>query len=144
MSNPLGTTIGGSNVATLTIVNDIQNFTFGLPGSSPDYFVSEGGGALTLAIYRNGPTNGSISVGYATSSPANASVTNGFAVPGSNYIATSGRLNFVPGQTIQTIPVNILQGTTVDGPLSFQVVLTNASAGRQVGAPGIADVTILG
>jgi uncharacterized delta-60 repeat protein/uncharacterized repeat protein (TIGR01451 family) len=145
LSNAVNTTIGGSGLATLTIQNDIQNFTFGAPDSSPDYFVSEGGGSITLAVYRNGPTNGSVSVSYATSSPTNASITNGFAVPGTNYIPISGILNFAPGQTFQTIPpITIRQGVTVDGPLAFQVVLTNASAGTQIATPGIANVTIEG
>jgi uncharacterized delta-60 repeat protein len=144
LSNPVNTLIGGTNVETLTIQNTIQSFTFGLPGSSPDYFIGEGSGSLTLAIYRNGPTNGTVSVNYATYSPANASLTNGLAVPGTNYVPTSGTLTYGPGQTIQTIPVVIIQGTTVDGPLSFQVILSNPSTGTQVGSPGVAEVTILG
>ena len=71
---------------TLTIQNDIENFTIG----SPDYFVSEGAGSVTISVLRNGPTNGTVSVGYTTFSPTNAYGTNGFAIPGLNYGQTNG------------------------------------------------------
>jgi uncharacterized delta-60 repeat protein/uncharacterized repeat protein (TIGR01451 family) len=140
LSSPVGTSISGSNVETLTIQNDIQNFTM----TAPDYFVSEGAGSVTVSIMRNGPTNGTASVGYITVSPTNAYGTNGYAIPGLNYGPTNGTLTFAPGQTFQTIPIAIYQQNTVDGPETFQVFLTNASAGTQISTPGSALVTIIG
>jgi uncharacterized delta-60 repeat protein/uncharacterized repeat protein (TIGR01451 family) len=140
LSAPVGTTISGPTVETLTIQNDIENFTIG----APDYFVSEGSGSVTISVLRNGPTNGTVSVGYTTFSPTNAYGTNGYAVPGQNYGPTSGILTFGPGQTYETFPVNIYQRTTVDGSETFQVLLTNASAGAQISVPGAAVVTIIG
>jgi uncharacterized repeat protein (TIGR01451 family) len=140
LSNPTNTTISGSKVETLTIVNDIENFTL----ASSAYFVSEASGSVTLSIFRNGPTNGTVSVGYTTVSPTNAYGTNGYAIPGVNYGPTNGVLTFLPGQTFQTIPIAIYQQNTVDNPETFQVVLTNASAGTQIGSPGAAVVTIIG
>ena len=112
--------------------------------AAPDYFVSEGAGSVTVSILRNGPTNGPASVGYITVSPTNAYGTNGFAIPGLNYGPTSGTLTFAPGQTFETIPINIYQQNTVDGPETFQVVLTNASAGTQISSPAAAVITIIG
>ena len=100
LSNPTNTTIGGSNLETLTIVNDIENFTL----ANPDYFVSEGSSPITLSIFRNGPTNGTVSVGYTTVSPTNAYGTNGYAIPGLNYGPTNGVLTFQPGQTFRPSP----------------------------------------
>jgi uncharacterized repeat protein (TIGR01451 family)/uncharacterized delta-60 repeat protein len=140
LSKPIGTTISGAAVEPLIIQDDIQNFTMG----AQDYFVSEGAGFTTISVLRNGPTNGTVSVGYTTFSPANASSTNGYAVPGLNYAPTSGTLTFVPGQTLQTFPVGIYQQTTVDPPLIFDVVLTNASSGTQIASPNASVVTIIG
>ena len=132
LSDPLGTTISGPNVETLTIVNDIQNFTM----ASADYFVSEGSGSVTLSILRNGPTNGTVSVGYTTFSPTNAFGTNGYAIPGFNYGPTNGVLTFLPGQTLETIPIAIFQQQTVDNPESFQVLLTNQQPRNPNRQPG--------
>ena len=140
LTNPVGTTISGSNVETLTIQNDIENFTMG----APDYFISEGAGVVSVSILRNGPTNGAVSVGYTTVSPTNAYGTNGYAIPGFNYGPTNGVLTFAPGQTYETVPIAVFQQTTVDLPETFQVVLTNASAGTQISSPGAAVVTIIG
>ena len=140
LTNPVGTTISGSNVETLTIQNDIQNFTM----AAPDYFINEGAGVVSVSILRNGPTNGTVSVGYITVSPTNAYGTNGFAIPGLNYGPTNGVLTFAPGQAFQSVPIAIYQQNTVDVPETFQVVLTNNSAGTQISTPGAALVTIIG
>jgi uncharacterized repeat protein (TIGR01451 family)/uncharacterized delta-60 repeat protein len=140
LSNPQGTSISGSPVETLTIQNDIQNFTIG----AADYFVSEGVGTFSISVLRNGPTNGTVYVGYTTYSPTNAYGTNGYAVPGVNYIPVSGILTFGPGQYYETFPVTIIQEKTVDGPETFQVLLTNASPGTQISAPASTAVTIIG
>jgi hypothetical protein len=89
----------------LTIINDISAFSF----SSASYFVSEGAGSVTLTILRGGPTNTTATVSYTTYSPTNASDTNGYAVPNVDYVPTNGTLIFPPGETLETIPVTILQ-----------------------------------
>ncbi len=140
LSDPTGgATITGLTNETLTIVNDIADFSF----ASSDYFVGEGAGSLSLTILRGGPTNVAASVSYATYSPTNASETNGYAVPNVDYVPTSGTLAFPPGETLETIPITILQGTNVNPVESFQVLLENASPGTQIGVPGIANVGII-
>ena len=140
LTNPVGTTISGSKTETLTIQNNIENFTM----AAADYFVSEGDGLVLISIFRNGPTNGTVSVGYTTVSPPNAFGTNGYAIPNFNYGQTNGVVTFTPGQTVRTVPIAIYQQKTVDVPETFQVVLTNASAGTQISSPGGAVVTIIG
>ncbi len=130
--------IGGLTNEVLTIQNDIANFSF----SSANYLVSEGSSAVTLSILRNGPTNGTVSVVYTTYSPTNANETNGFAVPNVDYVPTKGTNVFVPGETLQTVPVDILQGTAVNRLETFQVLLENPSPGVQIGVPGTATVGI--
>ena len=83
-------------------------------------------------------------MGYTTVSPPNAFGTNGYAIPNFNYGTTNGVLNFAPGQTFASGAVAIYQRTTVDPPETFQVALTNASAGTQLSSPSAAVVTIIG
>ncbi len=97
LTNPVGTTISGPTVETLTIQNDIQNFTMG----APDYFVSEGAGSVTISILRNGPTNGTVSVGYTTVSPTNAYGTNGYAIPGSELRPHQRHADFRAGTDLR-------------------------------------------
>jgi uncharacterized delta-60 repeat protein/uncharacterized repeat protein (TIGR01451 family) len=147
LSNPLGNpppSLVSPTQAVLTIVNDIAAFSF----SSASYFVSEGSGTVTLTILRTGPTNGTATVYYSTYSPPGASETNGYAVPGVDYVpvTTNSALNplvFPPGETLETIPVTILQTSNVNPVLSFQVLLQNPSPGTQIGAPATATVGII-
>ena len=141
LSNPQnGATLGGSALETLTIVNDIPSFSF----NSANYLVGEGDGSVTVTILlQSGSTNASSSVGYTTYSPTNAAETNGYAVPNVDYVPTSGTVTFAPGQTIQTIPITIIQGKTVNGLEDFQVILTNASPGVQLGQPSLTTVGIV-
>ena len=141
LSNPTGgSLIAGLTEETLTIVDDIPSFSFG----KAEYLVNEGQGSVTLSILlAAGSTNAPSSVGYTTYSPTNANDTNGFAVPYVDYIPVSGTVNFAPGQTIQTVPITIIQGTTVNGLEGFQVILTNASPGVQLGVPSVTTVGIV-
>jgi uncharacterized repeat protein (TIGR01451 family)/uncharacterized delta-60 repeat protein len=130
LSNPQnGATIGGSPQATLTIENDLEFLSFG----SGSYFVNENAGSVTISILRNGPTNTSASVFYTTYSPPNADDANGFAVPNVDYTPSSNTLVFAPGATLQTIPIGIIQGNSVNGVETFQVKLENPSVGVQLG-----------
>ena len=140
LSNPTGgAVITGASNEVLTIVNDIADFSF----SSPSYFVGEGAGSVTLTILRGGPTNTTATVFYTTYSPTNASETNGYAVPNVDYVPTNGTLTFPPGETLETIPITILQGTNVNPLETFQVLLEDPSPGTQIGVPGTATVGII-
>lgn len=141
LSNPQGgASIGGLTQETLTIVDDIPSVSFG----ASTYFVNEGAGVVTLTILlQAGSSNADTSVSYLTYSPTNAADTNGLAVPNVDYVPTAGTVTFVPGQTFQTIPITIIQGTTVNSLETFQVVLTNATPGVQLGVPSVANVGIV-
>jgi uncharacterized repeat protein (TIGR01451 family)/uncharacterized delta-60 repeat protein len=141
LSNPQnGATIGGAAQEILTILNGIESFTF----TNSPYTVGEGAGTVTLQIVRNGPATNAASVNYNTFSPPNTTEAEGYAQPNIDYVPVSGTLNFAPNETFTTIPITIIQGNAVNGPLTFQVVLNNPSpAGVQVGPTSTASVTIL-
>jgi uncharacterized delta-60 repeat protein/uncharacterized repeat protein (TIGR01451 family) len=140
LSNPQGQAlIGGSGQAVLTIEDDLQFFSFG----SPSYFVNEGAGTVTISILRGGPATNTATVSYTTFSPPGADDTNGFAVPNVDYRPTSGTLRFASEQTLETIPVTIIQGHSVNSVESFEVLLDDPSGGAQVGYPAVTQVGII-
>lgn len=139
LSNPQGATLSGPSQEILTINNDIPDVSF----QNAVNFVNEGAGVINIFVVRYGPTNVSVTNSYATYSPVGASETNGYAVPGVDYVPTSGQLVFGPGVTLQSIPVTILQSTNVNGLITFQVALSNPSPGLQIGVPGTTTVGII-
>jgi len=141
LSAPSSGTIGSPSTAVLTILNNVQNFSW----SSSSYFVNEGGGSITLRINRGGPTDGPATVQYITYSPTNAFETNGLAEPNLDYQPTNFTVNFASGQAFATVTIPIYQSHVVKGPAIFQVLLTNSTpAGiTQIGVPGTNVVTIL-
>ncbi len=140
LSNPSnGATIGGAAQEILTILNGIESFTF----TNSPYTVGESNGTITLQIVRNGPMANAASVNYNTFSPPNTTEAEGYAQPNVDYVPASGTLNFAPNETFTTIPITIIQGNAVNGPLTFQVLLSAPlPLGVQVGPTSVASVTI--
>ncbi len=126
--------------AILTIVND--NF-FGNPTlSASAYFVNANAGNAIITVNRLGGSSQPISVDYTTS--------DGTAHNGTDYVGTSGTLNFQAGQFSQSFPVQIIPGgSPTNNDLQFTVSLGNAQptsgpgGGVTLGAPSSATVTII-
>jgi Calx-beta domain len=98
------------------------------------YAVAEDAGAVSLTVQRSDDTNSVVSVDYAS--------TNGTATAGLKYTAVSGTLTFAAGETNQTIVVPILNEGFVEGPKSFQVILSNPTGGAVLGVRTTAIVQI--
>lgn len=139
LSNPQPTTggpsIGGPTQEILTIINDIENFSF----AQSTYSVLEGN-MLSVYVNRAGVVTNTASVTYYTA--------NGTAQSNVDYVPVSGVLTFGPNVTQQSIPIQIPQGTVVNGPLTFSVILTNpvvsnSLAFAQIATPGTNTVTIV-
>jgi uncharacterized repeat protein (TIGR01451 family) len=140
LSNPqYGATIGGAAQEILTILNGIESFTF----TNSPYTVGESNGSVTLQIVRSGPMANAASVNYNTFSPPNTTEAEGYAQPNVDYMPASGTLNFAANETFTTIPITIIQGNAVNGPLTFQVLLSDPlPLGVQVGPTSVASVII--
>ncbi len=65
------------------------------------------------------------------------------ATAGLDYVETSGILSFIPGQTIQSFTVPILQDDIDDPNETIALFLTNPSRGAILGTPVDATLTIL-
>jgi uncharacterized repeat protein (TIGR01451 family)/uncharacterized delta-60 repeat protein len=140
LSNPQnGAIIGGAAQEILTILNGIESFTF----TNSPYTVGESNGSVTLQIVRNGPMANAASVNYNTFSPPNTTEAEGYAQSNVDYMPASGTLSFAPNETFTTIPITIIQGNAVNGPLTFQVLLSDPlPLGVQVGPTSVASVLI--
>lgn len=131
--------------ATPTPVTDYQNSCsyqqFGSPQTTTlcasTYSTSQTSGSVSLTVTRGGTPTGTISVHYATS--------NGTAVSGTDYTSQSGTLTWAENDaTWRTINVPVSNSKPFAGSKSFNVALTNPSAGTLLGSPGSATVSISG
>src|SRR5262249_34206302 len=86
---------------------------------------------ITVVLSKSSKT--ALSVRYTTS--------DGTAIAGVNYLQTSGTLNFRRGKTQATFYVQILQ-SAMTTPKTFNLVLSQPSAGATIGAPGSAVMTL--
>jgi hypothetical protein len=129
-----------STQATVTIANDDTSFQF----SAVNYSVTETGQSVTVTATRLGDNSSSISVNYATVDAASAqscAVANGLASSRCDYIPALGVLTFAAGQGSKTITIPIIADGYQEGDETFNVVLSNPSAGN-LGTPSTAIVTI--
>ena len=98
------------------------------------YEISEGVGLATLTLRRTGGTQGDVTVNYHTKG--------GSAVEGADYTGQSGVVLFHDGETQQTISIPISDDAEIEDLESFQVVLTNPTAGANLGIASTATVSI--
>ena len=123
-------------VGTATIVDNDGNQT---PPGPPtlaiyDVTVTEGSGSAVFRVGLNKHSGDVVTVVYATSDDT--------ATAGSDYAATSGTLTFEPGETRQTIPVEVLDDDEVEGDEILTVRLSdarNATLGDQEATGTIRD-----
>ena len=101
-----------------------------------DAWVAEGNdgtttAAVVVSLSQSRPRQ-AVTVNYATQ--------NGTAVAGTDYLATSGKLTFAPGETSKTIPVAVIGDRVVGADASFFVNLQGTKNAKV--ADGQAAVTI--
>lgn len=102
--------------------------------NAPTYMAAENGATLNITIQRIGGSNGTATVNYGT--------TNGSATAGSAFQATSGTLTFSSGETSKTVPITIIDNTSIDGNRNFGLAITSPTGGALLGSTTTAIVTI--
>ena len=100
-------------------------------GSAPVH-VNEGGGTVTVIVYRSGNILGTVNYG----------VVSGTATAGADFTNISGALTFPPGVAQLTVTIPITDDTLVEGPESFYFKILSASGGLSVGSPVQQQVVI--
>ncbi|MEF8709211.1 MAG: Calx-beta domain-containing protein [Candidatus Accumulibacter propinquus] len=78
------------------------------------------------------PSTGVVSMNYATQ--------DGGALAGSDYVATSGSLNFAAGETAKTVKVTLLNDTASESSEAFNLVLSALSGATALDPVGTAII----
>ena len=131
LDNPGGATITDAQ-GTGTILND--DFGGAFRFNSAEYTVGEPSGVIVVSVQRTGGLANGVTVNYSSS--------NGSAIAGQDYTAVSGTLTFVGGQTVKTISIPIANDGVAEGEETFNLILSDATAGGTLGSPNTAIVTI--
>ncbi|WNH47040.1 putative Ig domain-containing protein [Xanthomonas hawaiiensis] len=117
VTNPNGATINrGQGVGTINNDDAQPSLSIG------DVSVAEGNSGTTTATFivtLSGASGQTVTVNFATA--------DGSANAGSDYVAHSGTLTFLPGTTTQNVAVTINGDTTVEPDETFTVNLSGAS-----------------
>jgi hypothetical protein len=115
LEDPVNTQLGPQSTIRITILESDQlpetNF------ASPEFVVDEDAGVARLLVRRVGDISQASSVAFVDIP--------GTALPGVNYIMPTGRLNFAPGQDMNSIDVTIIDNFIQQDVLIFEVMLTD-------------------
>jgi uncharacterized repeat protein (TIGR01451 family) len=132
LSNPGNATLGASNPATLTIVDDdpLPSVQF----SAATHSVGEGTGPAFVEVTLSTASGRTVWIDYATA--------DGTAQAGSDYLSTANTLTFPPGSTSQSFFVSILDDGTPEGDETVNLSLSNPQ-NTSLGAPAAAILTIV-
>lgn len=161
------TYLGSTTVTTNASGNANINFSTGLGGvglfvsATATDFANGDTSEFSNALVISGPPQFSFSAA-STTTPESGSVTltiqrlNGSTGPASvswtavagtataaDYTASTGTATFADGQTTRTISIPITNDTLDEIDESFSVVLSNPSAGTELGSPSTETVTII-
>jgi len=125
-----GAVLGSPSTAVLTILDDEQTLEF----TQVAWTNAESSATATLTVTRNGPTNGTVTVDFATS--------DGTAVAPGDYTATNGVLTFASGVTSRTISIKVNNDTLVESNETLTVTLSNPGPGGLLGGQHTATLVI--
>lgn len=135
-----GGQLGGDTIAEVNIVDNDGAIEF----SQTEYFALENTGEAKIQIRRTGSASGiatvDFTVGLLTGS---VGLTNGIATPNVDFVVTNGTVTFQDGETVQYVPVTILDDVAVELSESLSVTLNNQSGGAAIGGQNWAVLTLL-
>jgi Ca2+-binding RTX toxin-like protein/uncharacterized protein (DUF1778 family) len=121
----------GNSVALAKIIDN--DATSGTPVITiTDFVIDETAKEATFAITLDRPSNSVVSMNYATQ--------NGTALAGSDYVATSGSLNFAVGETAKTVKVTLINDTAPESSEAFNLVLSGLNGATTLDPVGTAII----
>ena len=138
LSNPVGLTLAATSVPVSILDNDPS--LVGVAVTTPELAEGTGSGSttLTFVLTRDGATTAGQSVDWAVVPRSGA----GPDAADFGGTLPSGRAVFAAGQISQTVTIAIARDSLVEADERFDIVLSNPSAGLELGNAGSA-VTIL-
>jgi len=135
-------TSNGSLTGNPQVVNNRPLVSF----SASTYAVNESDGVVQVIVNRSGDTTVAFNVDYATDDTGAATdcskLNAGMASSRCDYTTMLGTLKFAVGETTKTIDIPINQDSYTEGPESFAINLTNATASAGLPVPSSATITI--
>ncbi|MBI2440801.1 MAG: hypothetical protein HYV35_05455 [Lentisphaerae bacterium] len=135
LTNAVGTSIAGTNVASVTIVDNDYPPAGVLQFAAASAQVAEDGGSVILSVMRTGGSYGPATVAYATAA--------GTATAGLDYETVQGTLSWSDADNSgKTIAVPITDDSIDESDETFTLTLGNAQ-GASLGSPNVATVTVL-
>ena len=138
LSAPVNGTIGQPAGTATIIDNDgIADSVNPANVSLQDLIINENAGTASFAITLSKATSSSFSFSYAT--------VDGTATAGADYLATSGKLSFAPGETVKYITVSLINDPWVESNETFRLelsALSGAAANTVVFGKASATATI--
>jgi len=103
--------------------------------SASGYTVNEGAGSVTVTATRVGNTTKSATINYATIDGTAKNIT--------EYVGSSGTLQFAPGETFKQFQIGIVDDTDVEATKTFSIVLSQPGGGVVQGSPFTTTISIL-
>jgi hypothetical protein len=120
LSGPSNATLADQGYAWVTVVDNDT------PMDNPELFVrdvvvDEASGSASFVVQlgrlHGQSSSGTVSVDYAT--------VDGSAMAGQDFVSTSGRLTFLPGESVKTVTVALVNDAVAEGAESFGLLLSN-------------------
>lgn len=96
--------------------------------------VDEAAGETRVELTRSGDLSHATTVGYATA--------DGSATAGADYVATSGRVRFEPGQATASVVVPVRDDPAAEPAETFTLTVTDPSVTAEIGTPSATTVHI--
>ena len=103
--------------------------------NATSYSVGEGDGGATIEVTRVGNTTNAVTIDYATN--------DGTASNRTDYITTSGTLQFAPGDIQKSFVIPIVDDLYVEGNQTINLSLTKPGGGAFAGSPTASVLTII-
>jgi uncharacterized repeat protein (TIGR01451 family) len=129
---PVGeSTLGATNSATITIVDDESTLDFALNGVS----VLEGSGVLSVQVNRVGALDSAVTLPFA--------FVNGSATNGTDFSGVNGSVTFATSVNQQTISVTMLNDLALEASKSFSILMGTPVGEAVLGTRTVMNVTIL-
>ena len=124
LSSPTNATLGREGYGWITII-DNNTIKDNPEIHVRDIMVDEAAGTasfeVTLGRQQGQSAGGTVSVDFST--------VDGTAKAGSDYGAKSGTLTFLPGESVKTVTVDLLNDSVPESAETFSLVLSNAATG---------------
>jgi parallel beta-helix repeat protein len=131
-TDPSGNTSEFSQCRQITAPGSSVSLQF----SAANYNVNEKGGTVNVSVTRTGGNAGAVSVKYAT--------LDGTATAGSDYVATSGTLNWADGDAAtKTFAITINDDALNEANETINLSLANPTGGAVLGSLSAATATII-